>query len=69
MSFDHNKRAEEIMRESHGRLNIEEARQELSRRGHERRKFKNYGVLHVTNSDRRAFKNVEAGPRFWWQDL
>ncbi len=49
-------------------ISLPDAYAELSRRGHERRRFKNYGVLHVTNTDRRAHQNVEAGPRFWWQD-
>ncbi len=54
-------------------ISLPDAYAELSRRGHERRKFRNYGVLHVTNRDRanlrKTWANVEAGPRFWWQDL
>lgn len=70
MSADIFSRAREIVRRSNGTLTESEALSQLSKRGHEvRRARKNYGVLHVTNTDRRQFDAVERPVRrYWWNE-
>lgn len=64
-------RAEQLARESYGKLTLAEAYRELSRRGRESRQRRtgrsNHGVLHQTNTDRKQFKRVEQ-PVYWWQE-
>lgn len=63
-------RAQQLMRESYGKLTLTEAYRELSRRSAEQRRRRtgraHQGVLHVTNSDRAAVKQIEQ-PAYWWQ--
>ena len=70
MSADIFRRAEALVHQSNGRLTQSEALSQLSKRGAAVRKArKNYGVLHVTNTDRRQFAAVEQPERrFWWTD-
>lgn len=65
--MDIHRRADELVRESRGRVTHQEALRELARRGHEARRRKTVGVLHPTSDDRQAFSAVES-PRYWWHD-
>ena len=58
-------RAEELVRESHGKRTLPEAYAELSRRGHASKRWRNGGILHPVCADRAAFDAVES-PRYWW---
>ncbi len=57
-------RAREMVAQSHGEMTQSEA---LSKLGRRRRRALKLGVLHVTNTDRKQFQNIET-PRYSWQD-
>lgn len=61
-------RAEQLVRESGGRLTMPEALAELGRRGASKQNARKVsGVLHPMRADRSAFDAVES-PRLWWLD-
>ncbi len=57
-------RARLMVAQSHGEMTLSEAYAKLAKR---RKRALKLGVLHVTNTDRRQFSNVET-PRYAWQE-